>query len=435
MVQNWAELKYGKRFKKLAKQARERVRARHPEREAEEKKKELKDCLYHTLTDNQYSKLAWTVGAFLGICIALSTVAFVLETVPEFEKDPQWGEIFFISEIFFVTVFTVEICLKFWSTPQTTLQFFKDPLNVIDVLSILPFYIEMGLVMVVGSKVAMLDLRLLRAFRLMRMLKMGRFSGELQLLAEGLFRARVSFALLCGTLILGTVFFSVLLWIVERGSWNAEKQCFARPNEVNYNGCSPFESVPVAFWWAITTMTTVGYGDAFPVTAWGRVIGGMAMLAGIFCVALPTGILCTEFSKLYEERANMCKETVITTELQMRPKAELELILDGEKLARSRDDIDEQLTYLKRLAYIYNESTNQATKIDQSLKLDPMYTTFQSQAAVAMDAMRAFVTTVSDELTRVPAHAGHLTRSRSSIGRSPPGSAGRSPPMSAGSRN
>merc|ERR1719387_3244272 len=101
MVQNWAELKYGKRFKKLAKQARERVRARHPEREAEEKKKELKDCLYHTLTDNQYSKLAWTVGAFLGICIALSTVAFVLETVPEFEKDPQWGEIFFHQRDFF----------------------------------------------------------------------------------------------------------------------------------------------------------------------------------------------------------------------------------------------------------------------------------------------------------------------------------------------
>merc|ERR1719387_2040336 len=369
MVQNWAELKYGKRFKKLAKQARERVRARHPEREAEEKKKELKDCLYHTLTDNQYSKLAWTVGRSLAFALLFRQLHLSLKRFLSLRRIHSGERFFFISEIFFVTVFTVEICLKFWSTPQTTLQFFKDPLNVIDVLSILPFYIEMVMVLFLGSKVAMLDLRLLRAFRLMRMLKMGRFSGELQLLAEGLIRARVSFALLCGTLILGTVFFSVLLWIVERGSWNAEKQCFARPNEVNYNGCSPFESVPVAFWWAITTMTTVGYGDAFPVTAWGRVIGGMAMLAGIFCVALPTGILCTEFSKLYEERANMCKETVITTELQMRPKAELELILDGEKLARSRDDIDEQLTYLKRLAYIYNESTNQATKIDQSLKL------------------------------------------------------------------
>merc|ERR1719326_2788737 len=131
--------------------------------------------------------------------------------------------------------------------------------------------------MVVGSKVAMLDLRLLRAFRLMRMLKMGRFSGELQLLAAGLIRARVSFALLCGTLILGTVIFAVLMWIVERGAWNSSLQCYARPNEVFYSGCSPFESVPVGFWWAITTMTTVGYGDTFPITPLGKVIGGIAM--------------------------------------------------------------------------------------------------------------------------------------------------------------
>jgi len=287
---------------------------------------------------------------------------------------------------------------------------------VIDVLSILPFYIEMVMVLFLGSKVAMLDLRLLRAFRLMRMLKMGRFSGELQLLAEGLIRARVSFALLCGTLILGTVIFSVLMWITERGSWDAGKQCYSRPDEVFFNGCSPFESVPVGFWWAITTMTTVGYGDAFPVTPFGRVIGGVAMLAGIFCVALPTGILCTEFSKLYEERANVCKETKLTTELQMRPKAELELFLDGEKLARSREDLDEQLTYLKRLAYIYVEQTNdkniKAMKAEQVLKLDPMYTTFQSQTAVAMDAMRAFVTTVCAELEKVPAH--HFAYRRSS---------------------
>jgi len=420
-IGNWAELKFGKRLKRWAKGARDRVRARHPELEGEIRSQERKHCVYNTLTDGSYSKLAAFVGGFLGICIALSTVAFILETVPEYERSATWGGYFFYAEFFFVGVFTIEICLKFWSTPQTAIEFFKDPLNVIDVLSILPFYIEMVMVGFMGSKVAMLDLRLLRAFRLMRMLKMGRFSGELQLLAEGLVRARVSFALLCGTLVLGTVIFSVLMWTVERGTWNPIRQCYARADEVFFNGCSPFESVPVGFWWAITTMTTVGYGDAFPVTPLGRVIGGIAMLAGIFCVALPTGILCTEFSKLYEERANVCKETKLTSELQMRPKAELELILDSEKLATSRNDLDEQLTYLKRLAYIYTEVSNEAqkTEADEFLKLDPMFTTFQNQAIVALDAMRVFVTTVSEELTRLPVGGAALSRRRGSMTPSP----------------
>merc|ERR1719316_1516918 len=179
-------------------------------------------------------------------------------------------------------------------------------------------------------------------------MKMGRFSTQLQLVVQGLVRSKSALLLLCCTLAVGTVFFSAIMWTIERGSWEPGEQCYGRPNEPFMNGCSPFESVPVGFWWAITTMTTVGYGDTFPISPVGRLIGGIAMLAGIFCVALPTGILCTEFSKLYEERANMCKETKLTEELRMRPKAELELFLDSEKLARSRNDLEEQLLYMKR---------------------------------------------------------------------------------------
>lgn len=397
---NWAELRFGKRLQALAKAARVRVRAKHPEWEAEIAARERKNCVWHTLTESMYSKLARVVGLFLGICIALSTIAFILETVPEYERAPGWGTYFFYAECFFVVVFTIEIALKFWSTPQTKLEFFKDPLNVIDVLSILPFYIEMLIVLFVGSKVKMLDLRLLRSFRLMRMLKMGRFSGELQLLVEGLFRARVSFALLCGTLIIGTLMFSTTMWMIERGTWNSSQQCYARPGEVFFNGCSPFESVPVGLWWALTTMTTVGYGDAFPISPLGRCIGGVAMIAGIFCVALPTGILCMEFSKLFEERAKDSKKETITQELRQRPKEELELFLEGEKLARAKKDLEEQLMYMKRLAYTYVQISNKLEPHDAEkfLKIDPMYTAFQSKVVISMEAMMNYVSTVSHGL-------------------------------------
>lgn len=431
MVQNWAELKYGKRLKKLAKEARDRVRAKHPEKEGEIRSKERKDWVWHTLTEATYSKLAFTVGMFLALCIALSTIAFILETVPAYERDAKWSNYFFYAEVFFVIVFSIEIVLKFWSTPQTTLEFFKDVLNVIDILSILPFYIELIMITFAGGKVALVDLRGLRAFRLMRMLKMGRFSTDIQLLAEGFVRARVSIALLCGTLILGTIIFSVLMWITERGTWSAAKQCYARSPEVFYNDCSPFQSVPFGFWWAMTTMTTVGYGDAFPTTPMGRVIGGIAMVAGIFCVALPTGILCAEFSKLYEERRSRRADTAITHEISMRPKVELELFLDSEKLAQSRNDWEEQLLYMKRLAYIYHEM-QMKKKIkhgedgDEKLKLDPMFTTFVGHLTESLDSMRNVVNEVSDDLAKVKKTIGaiagnsrrRMTRSFSQQGQS-----------------
>jgi len=340
----------------------------------------------------------------------LSTIAFILETVPQYEKAPGWGSYFFYAECFFVVVFTIELSLKFWATPQTTLEFFKDALNVIDILAILPFYVELCLVVFVGGNVAVMDLRCLRALRLMRMMKMGRFSGDLQLMAEGLNRSRMSIALLCGTLLLGMVIFSVLMWIVERGDWNPSMQCFSRPDEVFFNGCSPYESVPVSFWWAITTMTTVGYGDAFPITTGGRFIGALAMLAGIFCVALPTGILCTEFSKLYEEHAKHCKETVCGTEHSLRPKAELELILDCEKLEVAQHELEQQLVYMKRLAYIYVDAGNKALHRQDTLKIDPMFTNFQHNAVNALGAMRNIATVVSAELGSKRTYARQLDR-------------------------
>jgi hypothetical protein len=423
-AQNWAELKFGKRLKRLAKEARSRVRARHPEKAEEHRRQEQKEWIWHTLTDSSYSRLAFTTGIFLAVCIALSVFAFILETVPSYEQAPGYGNYFFYAECFFVVIFTIELSLKFWSTPQTTLQFFSDPLNVIDILSILPFFIELSLVLVFdGEKIAMWDLRGLRAFRLMRMLKMGRFSGDLQLLAKGMLRARMSIAMLCGTLMLGMVIFSVIMWLLEQGTWNPGKQCYSRTGEVFFNGCSPFESVPFGFWWSLTTMTTVGYGDTFPLTPLGRVVGGIAMLAGIFCVALPTGILCAEFSKLYEEkRKDFQMPNADTESMAMRSRAELELIVDGERLAETRKDLEDQLMYLKRLAYIYCDAYKKShsreeykhLKFKKQLKtIDPLYDTFLTQAVESLDTIRSIVTSVASELGHLRAYTKSLTRRQS----------------------
>merc|ERR1712203_1151745 len=125
------------------------------------------------------------------------------------------------------------------------------------------------------------DMRVLRVFRLMRIFKLGRHSSDLNFIFSGLAQARVAFMLLGFLMFLALIFFSFLLYTFEKGTWDEKLECYKRLDEVHYTGCSPFQSVPMAFWWGITTLTTVGYGDAFPLTAQGRFIAGFCMLCGL----------------------------------------------------------------------------------------------------------------------------------------------------------
>lgn len=414
MPLTWAELKFGKRLLKLAANARERVRQKHPEHEAEFAAKRRKIYVYKVLSDSSYNTLAAVVGAFIGICILLSTIFFILETMPHLARSDTWRNVFLGAEIFFVTVFTTEIVVRLWAYPDKKLNFFKDPMNIVDVVSIAPFFIEILLVSVMGSKAEMLDLRVLRALRLMRMMKMGRFSSQLQLLSQGMIRSKGAFLLLCCTMVVGTVFFSAVMWTIERGDWEPGQQCYARANEPFMNGCSPFESVPVGFWWAITTMTTVGYGDTFPVTNLGKVVAGIAMLAGIFCVALPTGILCTEFAKLYDEQAHIVRYPDLDDiTMRLRPKEELELFVSAESLGSLRNEIEEHMEYLYCLSTLYAKKHSGKDKKSFQIVKDSflLYRTFAQQAVCGIDSMKEVLHDVTEELKQPQIPFGNRGRS------------------------
>jgi len=161
----------------------------------------------------------------------------------------------------------------------------------------------------------------------MRIFKLGRHSQDLQFIFEGIAGSTTSFILLGFLLLLALVFFSFLLYIFEQGVWDADKQCYVRePYEIHYNGCSPYQNVPASFWWAITTLTTVGYGDAFPITPTGRAISGVAMVCGILCVALPTTQLGVEFANLYERGRADRQDRIAKRAMMNCNKTELELL-------------------------------------------------------------------------------------------------------------
>merc|ERR1719235_1445716 len=182
---------------------------------------------------------------------------------------------------------------------MTFQKFVLDPMNIVDILSIAPFFIDLLLVYLNKGQGSNVDLRVLRALRLMRVFKIGRYSTQLQLIGGAMARSMGSLVMLGLCMIFALIIFSTMIFLVERGTWDESSACYVRLGDRtgSLDGlCSPFQSIPEASWWAITTMTTVGYGDTFPITSGGRVVGGLTMVIGILCVALPTTVLGVQFS-------------------------------------------------------------------------------------------------------------------------------------------
>merc|ERR1719171_180544 len=193
---------------------------------------------------------------------------------------------------------------------MTAQKFIFDPMNMIDILSILPFFVDLFIMYVLKDSAINVDLRVLRALRLMRVFKIGRYSTQLKLISAAMARSMGSLVMLGLCMIFALIIFSTMIFLVERGTWNDSMACYVRLGDRagSLAGlCSPFQSIPEASWWAITTMTTVGYGDVFPITNGGRLIGGLTMIIGILCVALPTTVLGVQFSDAFaavtEEKA------------------------------------------------------------------------------------------------------------------------------------
>jgi voltage-gated potassium channel len=184
-----------------------------------------------------------------------------------------------------VGIFTMEYLLRVWSctaggaSPLVgRLRFMLRPLLLIDLIAILPFFLYfLGL-----------DLRMARVVRIVRFVriaKLGRYSTALRMLGQAVWERKeeLALALLLGAFAL--VLSASLIYFAENE---------AQP-EV-------FPSIPSAFWWAITTLTTVGYGDAYPVTVAGKIFGGLAQVIGVGLFAMPTGILAASFMEQFESR-------------------------------------------------------------------------------------------------------------------------------------
>lgn len=240
-------------------------------------KKKVYLLLDPTEGDTKWDKIINSLIIFL---IVLNTFAVILETVDSIYNANK--DFFTVLEFFTVTIFSVEYILRVWSC--TAIQKYKHPLfgrlkyifsfgALIDLMAILPFYLP------VLTKYDLRFVRILRLFRFFRFLKLSRYLKASRVIAKVFASKKEELILSLGITVFLIVIASSIMYYTEHD---------AQPDK--------FSSIPETMWWSVATLTTVGYGDLYPITPLGKTLTAVISILGIGMFALPAGILASGFS-------------------------------------------------------------------------------------------------------------------------------------------
>ncbi|KAG8002643.1 Potassium voltage-gated channel subfamily A member 10 [Nibea albiflora] len=246
--------------------------------------------------------------------IVISIIIFCMETLPEFRDDTDpivptafqpfnqsriyssvspsdikttFTDPFFIIETACIAWFFFELCVRFLVCPSKR-DFFHNLMNMIDIISIIPYFVTVITEMVTttqentGQNMSLAILRIIRLVRVFRIFKLSRHSKGLQILGQTLKASMRELGLLIFFLFIGVILFSSAIY-------------FAEVDEPE----TQFVSIPDGFWWAVVTMTTVGYGDMCPITVGGKVVGTLCAIAGVLTIALPVPVIVSNFNYFY----------------------------------------------------------------------------------------------------------------------------------------
>ncbi len=225
----------------------------------------------HIIIDGTDTRLGKFFDIFLMVAIVTSVAVVMLDSVLYIRL--KYSEILFYAEWIFTILFTIEYILRMFSTPNRARYAFSF-FGIVDLLSLLPTYLSLFL----GGVQYMTVVRILRILRVFRVLKLAAYMKQASFLASALNSSKQKiFVFFLFVLLVVTVFGSVL-YVVEGPE----------------NG---FTSIPTSIYWAIVTLTTVGYGDISPKTPLGQAIASMIMIVGYSIIAVPTGIFTSELAK------------------------------------------------------------------------------------------------------------------------------------------
>ncbi|KAK3257314.1 hypothetical protein CYMTET_33594 [Cymbomonas tetramitiformis] len=344
---------------------------------------DVRERIYLTFSDPTSSKMSHCISLFIMVLIVLSSISFVTETMQEFASSPSDdmnGEpipdpIFGHIEAFCIICFTVEFLSRAFTVHaireqheltyvlfqpsqktdhhpptrsglQKTVSWVLDVMNVIDLAAILPFYIELSLGAGSGG---FGFLRVVRLARIFRVFKMGKYNEGMKMFAGVMIESLQAMTLLFFFLAISLVVFGSMIYFAEAGTWTVSAEypdgVYLRPDITHTSDeISPFKSIPDSFWWVMVTVSSVGYGDYYPTTVFGKVIAVACMTTGVLVLALPVTIIGANFANEYcdeEAQLKRKREKLATREryaLAWKEQRYEELLRDG---AITEKDISE----------------------------------------------------------------------------------------------
>lgn len=242
----------------------------------------LRRRVFEALDIRYYKRkgISFFVNISLSILIFLNCISIILITVPSWRRDNY--DLFHDFEIFSVLIFTLEYLLRVWSIVEKRgyehpiygrLKFIFSYWGIIELLAIVPFYItlfhtDLGLI------------RILRLLRIVRLFRMSRYFHAFKVIRNVLSQKREELILAFSFILCIMLLSSSMMYYLEHD---------VQPTK--------FSSIPASLWWGVNTMTTVGYGDMFPITFAGKLLGAFVAISGISLFALPAGILASGFNE------------------------------------------------------------------------------------------------------------------------------------------
>lgn len=238
----------------------------------------LRRRTYAVLSGRVQSRSASLINGFIAALIVFNVAALMIGTVDSIHSRAPW--VFRWIEWISLSIFVIEYFARIWSCVESPryrhwlwgrLRFALTPYALIDLIAILP-----GLLPFVGADLR--SLRLARILRIARLAKLGRYSRSVHMLGTVFVKTRQD-------IVVVLVGLTLLLCVASSLMYYAESE--AQPDK--------FSSIPATMWWAVATLTTVGYGDVYPITALGKLLSAVLAILGIGFVALPTGILSAAY--------------------------------------------------------------------------------------------------------------------------------------------
>ncbi|XP_026720045.1 potassium voltage-gated channel subfamily A member 6-like [Athene cunicularia] len=267
---------------------------------------------------------------------------------------PFFTDPFFLIETLCIIWFSFELLVRFFACPSKP-EFSRNIMNIIDIVAIIPYFITLGTELAQqqqqkqqpgsssnngGQQQAMslAILRVIRLVRVFRIFKLSRHSKGLQILGKTLQASMRELGLLIFFLFIGVILFSSAVYFAETDD----------PDSL-------FTSIPDAFWWAVVSMTTVGYGDMYPMTIGGKIVGSLCAIAGVLTIALPVPVIVSNFNYFYHRETDheeQCQYTHVTCGQQQSPFSEPKKGDSNQSLSKSEFLEAEDLESMKYSNFI-----------------------------------------------------------------------------------